>query len=252
MITVEKIAEGQFDTHMKYSFTEQGKAFGNIGEWLMFADASHVQDSRVLNRAVRRGWMPGTGIVVEALDGEPAFSTGAGKSVITPGINAPEGEWTAAFVLGLYGTSNGLRRNIFRSSNTTESDPDFLGLNIFVGGSNGVSSLRLVTLGGPSPDTPIRVSYSGGSGTYRNKTVFAMFTFSESEGLKLFINGVRKAVNAADKRALTPGSTFQLFPTLEDGLCPEVLLNGRDLSLIPGAIEIISDFYANKYSLSSI
>lgn len=252
MITVEKIADGRFDSGKTYSFTEQGKAFGNIGEWLMFADASHVQDSRVLNRAVRDGWMPGTGIVVDSLDGEPAFSTGSGKTVINPGISAPEGEWTAAFVLGLYGTSNGLRRNIFRSSNVTEGDPDFLGLNIFVGGDNGVSSLRLVTLGGPAINTPIRVSYSGGSGTYRNKTVFAMFTFSEAEGLKLFINGARKAVNAADTRRLTAGSTFQLFPTLEDGLCPEVLLNGRDLSLIPGAVAAVSNFYIDKYNLTPI
>lgn len=253
MITVEKIAEGRFDTDMKYSFTEQGKAFGNIGEWLMFVDASQTQGDRALNRSSRQDWIqssPASSISLETIDGFPAFKTGEGLTILRPVITVPQDEWTVVFVLGLHGASNGLRRNIFRSSSTTETDPDFLGMNILVGGSNGVSSLRLVTKGGAATDTPIRISYSAGSGTFRNKTFLAMFTFSKEEGLKLFLNGERKAERPEDGRPLTDGSTFELFPLLADGLCPEVLLNARDLSLIPGAIEAVSSFYANKYVLS--
>lgn len=63
-----------------------------------------------------------------------------------------------------------------------------------------MSSLRFVTKGGASPDTSIRISYPAGSGTFRGKTSWAMFTFSKENGLKLFLNGERKAARPGDGR----------------------------------------------------
>lgn len=60
-------------------------------------------------------------------------------------------------------------------------------------------------------------------------------------------SGKRPAPKMADLELTAAHSVYSRYWRM--GYAPEVLLNARDLSLIPGVVEAISNFYTDKYDL---
>ncbi|WP_151794637.1 hypothetical protein [Acinetobacter soli] len=234
--------------------SEMDKKIGNIPNWLILLDPEYTKDATILNRC--------TGYDCPDIDGSPQvpvvinendyklmrYLNGDNPRIQCDAI-LPSDQITVFGIIRPTIKSSTNRFTIITSNSAIEPIPQ---LNF--GFTGDLTTLVVSTRGNTNPhnDSYTRVKYIPAN-TFKDRLVYIMMTFSTSNGLVLYENGVKVAENRLDTREFVLSDTTDLYSMLR-GICGDVGICGvvgTDLSLTKNKDYklALDQFIKKKYSL---